>query len=189
MTTQVPEEGLDLGVYEVGRAYAEHPGILKGGDMTTEALVAKTMWALGQTRDPTNCKACSTRPSITTAWTSGRQLRICGPRERAYRVDRLGKTARFPGGKRTVRSDQSVVTRAFEGKGGSSRQQHVPICRTRRDHRHGIKAPAACRNEFRQYIRTGSRAQQASVSISARRQIRAAAAHRQIRIATTQRRI
>ena len=51
MTTQVPEEGLDLGVYEVGRAYAEHPGILKGGDMTTEAVVAKTMWALGQTRD------------------------------------------------------------------------------------------------------------------------------------------
>lgn len=44
VTTQVPEEGCDLGVYEVGRAYAEHRGILKGGDMTTEALVAKTMW-------------------------------------------------------------------------------------------------------------------------------------------------
>lgn len=52
VTTQVPEEGCDLGVYEVGRAYAGHPGILKGGDMTTEALVAKTMWALGQTSDP-----------------------------------------------------------------------------------------------------------------------------------------
>ena len=52
MTTQVPEEGFDLGVYEVGRAYADHDGILKGGDMTTEALVAKTMWALGQTGDP-----------------------------------------------------------------------------------------------------------------------------------------
>ena len=52
VTTQVPEEGLDLGVYEVGRAYAEHPGILKGADMTCEALVAKTMWALGQTHDP-----------------------------------------------------------------------------------------------------------------------------------------
>ena len=52
VTTQVPEEGLDLGVYEVGRAYANAPGILKGADMTTEALVAKTMWALGQTRDP-----------------------------------------------------------------------------------------------------------------------------------------
>ena len=52
VTTQVPEEGLDLGVYEVGRAYADRPGILCGDDMTTEALVAKTMWALGQTRDP-----------------------------------------------------------------------------------------------------------------------------------------
>lgn len=52
VTTQVPEEGLDLGVYEVGHAYAEKDGILKGDDMTTEALVAKTMWALGQTRDP-----------------------------------------------------------------------------------------------------------------------------------------
>ena len=52
VTTQVPEEGLDLGVYEVGRAYADRCGILRGDDMTTEALVAKTMWALGQTRDP-----------------------------------------------------------------------------------------------------------------------------------------
>ena len=51
MTTQVPEEGLDLGVYEVGRAYADHPGILRGADMTPEAIVAKTMWALGQTHD------------------------------------------------------------------------------------------------------------------------------------------
>ena len=52
VTTQVPEEGLDLGVYEVGRAYAENPGVLKGDDMSTEALVAKTMWVLGQTREP-----------------------------------------------------------------------------------------------------------------------------------------
>lgn len=62
MTTQVPEEGLDLGVYEVGRAYAEHPGILKGGDMTTEALVAKTMWALGQTRDADELQCLFYRP-------------------------------------------------------------------------------------------------------------------------------
>ena len=51
LTTQVPEEGCDPGVYEVSRAYADHRGILKGDDMTTEALVAKTMWALGQTDD------------------------------------------------------------------------------------------------------------------------------------------
>ena len=52
VTTQVPEEGLDLGVYEVGHAYAAHPGILKGGDMTPEALLVKTMWVLGRTDDP-----------------------------------------------------------------------------------------------------------------------------------------
>ena len=62
VTTQVPEEGLDLGVYEVGRAYADHPGILKGDDMTTEALVAKTMWALGQTSDPDEIKRLFYRP-------------------------------------------------------------------------------------------------------------------------------
>ena len=62
MTTQVPEEGLDLGVYEVGRAYAEHPGILKGGDMTTEALVAKTMWVLGQASDPERVQQLFYRP-------------------------------------------------------------------------------------------------------------------------------
>ncbi|MFR1640408.1 MAG: hypothetical protein ACLSVD_15395 [Eggerthellaceae bacterium] len=37
VTTQVPEEGCDLGVYEVGRAYG-HRGILKGGDMTIRRL-------------------------------------------------------------------------------------------------------------------------------------------------------
>lgn len=52
VTTQVPEEGCDLGVYEVGRAYADHPAIFKGDDMTTEALVAKTMWVLGQGGSP-----------------------------------------------------------------------------------------------------------------------------------------
>ena len=62
ITTQVPEEGLDLGVYEVGRAYAEHPGILKGDDMTTEALVAKTMWARGVSSDPQTVKELFMQP-------------------------------------------------------------------------------------------------------------------------------
>lgn len=51
ITTQVPEEGLDLGVYEVGRAYQNKRGVLAAGDMSTEALVAKTMWALGHAQD------------------------------------------------------------------------------------------------------------------------------------------
>lgn len=62
VTTQVPEEGLDLGVYEVGRAYSQHPGILKGADMTYEALVVKTMWALGQSRDPEHIRQLFYRP-------------------------------------------------------------------------------------------------------------------------------
>lgn len=51
VTTQVPEEGCDLGVYQVGKKYSEHPGILPAGDMTTECIVAKIMWVLGQTND------------------------------------------------------------------------------------------------------------------------------------------
>lgn len=48
LTTQVIEEGLDLGVYEVGHRFADQPSVLRGDDMTTEALLAKTMWALGE---------------------------------------------------------------------------------------------------------------------------------------------
>lgn len=51
ITTQVPEEGCDLSVYQVGKKYSTHSGILKTGTMTTEALVAKLMWVLGQTND------------------------------------------------------------------------------------------------------------------------------------------
>ena len=51
VTTQVPEEGCDLEVYKVGKKYSEHPGILQAADMTTEAIVAKMMWILGQTSD------------------------------------------------------------------------------------------------------------------------------------------
>ncbi len=61
ITTQVPEEGLDLGVY----MKLVEPTIchaLSGDDMTTEASRCKTMWMLGQT-PPINesKKNCSTR--------------------------------------------------------------------------------------------------------------------------------
>lgn len=51
VTTQVPEEGCDMEVYKFGKKYSEHPGILQAGDMTTESIVAKLMWILGQTND------------------------------------------------------------------------------------------------------------------------------------------
>jgi L-asparaginase len=47
ITTQCLEEGEDLRLYEVGHKVAQHKVILSG-DMNTEAIVAKLMWALGQ---------------------------------------------------------------------------------------------------------------------------------------------
>ena len=51
LTTQVPSEGSDLGVYHVGHALKNCLGVLEAYDMTTEAVVAKLMWILGRTRD------------------------------------------------------------------------------------------------------------------------------------------
>ncbi len=51
MTTQVQNEGSDLTVYSVGNRLKTSAGVLEAYDMTTEAVVAKLMWILGQTRD------------------------------------------------------------------------------------------------------------------------------------------
>lgn len=51
LTTQVANEGSDLGVYHVGYRLKSDLGVLEAYDMGTEAVVAKLMWILGQTRD------------------------------------------------------------------------------------------------------------------------------------------
>ncbi len=51
MTTQVENEGSDLSVYHVGAAVKRDLPVLEAYDMTTEAVTAKLMWILGQTRD------------------------------------------------------------------------------------------------------------------------------------------
>lgn len=51
LTTQVENEGSDLEVYSVGARIKGSLPVLEAYDMTTEAVVAKLMWILGQTSD------------------------------------------------------------------------------------------------------------------------------------------
>ncbi len=51
ITTQVPHEGSDLTVYEVGARAASNPGVLEAHTMTIESVVTKLMWILPQTKD------------------------------------------------------------------------------------------------------------------------------------------
>ena len=46
VTTQVPNEGSNIGKYQVGH-FLKQMSVLDAYDMTTEAIVAKLMWALG----------------------------------------------------------------------------------------------------------------------------------------------
>lgn len=48
MTTQVPNEGSDFSVYRVGNTIKKESRVLEAFDMTSEAALAKLMWALGQ---------------------------------------------------------------------------------------------------------------------------------------------
>lgn len=48
LTTQVPMEGSDYQVYAVGAFATEQPRLLKAKNITTEALVMKSMWALAE---------------------------------------------------------------------------------------------------------------------------------------------
>lgn len=56
MTTQVPNEGSDMTVYQVGHHLKRYNSVLEAYDMTTEAVVTKLMWILGQTRQQAGIK-------------------------------------------------------------------------------------------------------------------------------------
>lgn len=52
MATQVPQEGSNLSVYQVGHRLKERYHLLEPYDMTLESTVTKLMWILGQTKNP-----------------------------------------------------------------------------------------------------------------------------------------
>lgn len=51
MTTQVPHEGSDMEVYQVGHRAKKELRLIEAYGMTSEAVVTKLMWILGQTQD------------------------------------------------------------------------------------------------------------------------------------------
>ncbi len=51
MMTQVPYEGSDMAVYQVGKQVKERYPVIEAYNMTLEAAVTKLMWILGQTDD------------------------------------------------------------------------------------------------------------------------------------------
>ena len=52
MTTQVPHEGSDMDVYQVGVRVKREVDLMEAYDMTLESVVTKLMWILAQTREP-----------------------------------------------------------------------------------------------------------------------------------------
>ena len=62
MTTQVPHEGSDLGVYQVGVKVKNEIEMIEAHTMTIEAIVTKLMWALGQTQEPNQVRRLFCRP-------------------------------------------------------------------------------------------------------------------------------
>ncbi len=57
MATQVTHEGSDMGVYRVGKVMKENFSLTEAYDMTLEATVTKTMWALAQEKEPDKFRA------------------------------------------------------------------------------------------------------------------------------------
>ena len=62
MMTQVPYEGSDMSVYQVGQQVKERFQLMEAYNMTLEAAATKLMWVLGQTRDPEQVRELFYRP-------------------------------------------------------------------------------------------------------------------------------
>lgn len=60
--TQVPYEGSDMSVYQVGQQVMERFQLIEAYNMTLEAAATKLMWVLGQTSDPARIRELFYRP-------------------------------------------------------------------------------------------------------------------------------
>ncbi|MGG3574040.1 asparaginase [Bacillus gobiensis] len=72
ISTQCLEEGQDIYLYEVGRKAANY-NIIVSGDMNTEAVIPKLMWALGQANEPKEVKQIVETPiccDLSEEWDS-----------------------------------------------------------------------------------------------------------------------
>ena len=64
MMTQVPYEGSDMSVYQVGRSIKDSLPVIEAHDMTMEAVVTKLMWILGMTKDPARIRELFYKPVL-----------------------------------------------------------------------------------------------------------------------------
>ena len=62
MMTQVPYEGSDMSIYQVGQQVKEKYQLMEAFNMTLEAASAKLMWVLGQTDRPEEIRELFYRP-------------------------------------------------------------------------------------------------------------------------------
>lgn len=62
MMTQVPYEGSDMSIYQVGQQVKEKYQLMETYNMTLEAAAAKLMWVLGQTSEPERIRELFYRP-------------------------------------------------------------------------------------------------------------------------------
>lgn len=62
MMTQVPYEGSDMSVYQVGQQVKEKFQVMEAYNMTLEAAATKLMWVLGQTHEPERIRELFYRP-------------------------------------------------------------------------------------------------------------------------------
>ena len=62
LMTQVPYEGSDLKVYQVGQKVIAHYPVIEASNMTTEAVVTKLMWSLGRAAGPEEVRELFCQP-------------------------------------------------------------------------------------------------------------------------------